>query len=202
MGKQIKKAKNLMGSKLMGGNYGFIKSKNMLNGEYTHGHIDYIGTNWVTTGDLKYGKNHCAATVGSNIALYYSNLGYRDLRKEKDEHGTFGELYKIIGNGPILFLRRKLKSYFKDRGYNLKYKTHRSFEKIKVAIKNNRPCAVLLSASPENWHWVMVIGFREYKTGEKYLQILDSWNKNENNFYKMGQGGVFILATEYWIDKT
>lgn len=196
MKKKIKK--NIILSKIIGSNYGFIDGKNMPKGEYTSNRIDYKGINWVKTGDLKYGKNHCATTTGTNIILYFYHLGFWDLL-EKDEENTFSEFYKIVGNGPIIFLARKLKRYFKDRAYNLKYKRYSSFENVKDALNKNRPCSVLLSASLLNWHWIMAIGWREYESGEKYIQIVDSWTKNDYRFYKVKKSGIIISSTEYWI---
>lgn len=180
--------------------YGFINWNKMSNGNYISNSIDYEATDWVKTKDLSYGTNHCASTAATNIVLYFANKGYTDLKADNSEHSTFIEIHKRIKNGPVASIANKTKQYFSERGYRLKYSKVSSFDSFRMAIDNDRPCAVILSASLFNWHWILAVGWRIYDSGEKYIQIVDGWNGNSNRFYKIDSTIPFVLSTQYWME--
>ena len=180
--------------------YGFIDWNKMPNGNYISNSINYKDINWVKTRDLKHGINHCGATAVTNIVLYFANKGYTNLKADKSEYDTFTEIHKRIKNGPVVNIANKTKQYFSERGYRLKYSKVSSFDSFRMAIDKDRPCAVILSASLFNWHWILAVGWRIYDSGEKYIQIVDGWNGNANRFYKIDSTMPFVLSTQYWIE--
>ena len=193
---KCKKIKYFLIKRITGDDYGFVDLNKMPKGNYIANTLDSSGINWVKTKDLKHGKNHCGATVGTNIILYLSHRSHLNFAKEGEEYNVFFEAHSIIGDGPVVFLGSKIEKYFNKKGYILKYKKVKSFQEIKKSIKESHPCAILLFTSFKNWHWVLATGWREYESGEKYFQIIDSWD-DASRFYKIDEGSLLISATEY-----
>ena len=77
----------------------------------------------------------------------------------------------------------------------------RTFEEIKNAINKKHPVGLLLMKNLFDWHWIMVVGYREYKSGQEYLRIVDGWNNTYNRFYKINNGSYCIRKTEYFVEK-
>ncbi|NMB44730.1 MAG: hypothetical protein GX995_11465, partial [Clostridiales bacterium] len=74
------------------------------------------------------------------------------------------------------------------------------YKGIKEALDKNRPCAVLLTAGLTKWHWVIAVGYREYITGEKYIQVINGWRNSSDQFFKLKDGSKIVSATEYWLE--
>lgn len=183
------------------GDYGFVDIKDMPTGSYKSNKIPLANDNWATTGEFSnIADNHCGATASTNIALYFTYQEYINLLKDSSKHNTFLEIHRSIGNGPVMRIAKKTKDYFKRRGYNLRYGRAISYNGIKKAIANNRPCGVLLAAGILDWHWIIAIGWREYPDGDKYLQIINGWNNSTQKFFKLKNGARLVSATEYWIE--
>ena len=183
------------------GNYGFIDVKNMAFDTYTSKSISLEEDNWATTGEFSNNtNNHCAAVASTNIGLYYAYQGYINLLINTSKSATFYQIHSNIGNGPILKIAAKTQDYFKSRGYTLNYRKVPFYKGIKEAVDNNRPCAVLLTAGVAQWHWVIAVGYREYATGERYIQIINGWKNSSNQFFKIKNGAKIVSATEYWIE--
>lgn len=172
----------------------------MPSGNYTCGYINYQDTKWVKTGDISWGKNHCASAAATNIVLYYAKIGYRDLKIDHKEYSTFLELYNIIQDGPVVKIAHKISDYSLQKGYNLKYRGIKDLEEFKDAIEENMPLTMLLSASLLKWHWVVAVGWREYENGHIYIQIVDNWNGKANRFYKVDTNLIYLFMTKYWIE--
>lgn len=187
-------------SALGGGSYGFVEWDDMPSGSYSSGYIPFYGTDWATTGEYSdIANNHCGATAATNIALYYANRGYSNLKKNSSKRDTFIAVHDIIGNGPVMMIAGGTKDYFKNRGYTLKYSSVGTFSGIKSATTNNRPCGILLASGIVDWHWIVSTGWREYTTGSKYIRIVNGWDNTANNFYLINDSALWISATEYWI---
>ncbi|WOO37424.1 hypothetical protein R2R35_02715 [Anaerocolumna sp. AGMB13020] len=185
---------------IFGGSYGFIDWDSMPSGSYTSGYIPFGGTSWCTTGENSdIANNHCGATAATNIALYYANRGYTNLKKNNSKRDTFVAVHDIIGDGPVMMIAGGTKDYFSSRGYTLKYSSVGTFSGIKTATSNNRPCGILLASGIVDWHWIVSTGWREYTTGGKYIRIVDGWSDYANNFYLINDSALWISATEYWI---
>lgn len=109
--------------------------------------------------------NHCASIAVANMLLTYSRISY-------DIH-DLTSIYGVIGNGPIVFLKKKLLEYYSD---NLVYK-YQSLRKLHAATFNENE--VFLVCIPLNfieWHWIVVIG-RISHNGTDYFKLFDGWNK-------------------------
>ncbi|NLJ89597.1 MAG: hypothetical protein GX323_01740 [Clostridiales bacterium] len=198
--KQIKK-KVKVKIPLFQGDYGFIDIKNMPYGTYTSKCISLEDCDWATTGEfIQNTNNHCGAVASTNIALFYAYQGYIGLLINTSKSETFYKIHKSIGNGPVIRIAAKTKNYFKSRGYDLNYRRVTFYKGIKEAIDKNRPCAILLTAGIAKWHWVIGVGYREYTTGERYIQVVNGWRNSSNQFFKVGDGAKIVSVTEYWIN--
>ena len=169
-------------------------------GNYSSGKLAYDKIEWAVTKDYKdIAKNHCGAVLVTNLALYFSAKAYNNLLVNNSKYDTFAAVHRVIGNGPVINLARGAKKYFNDRGYTLEYEKVKSYEDIKDAIEKNQPLGLLLSNGIFNWHWIMVVGWRQDNSQENYLRIVDSWNRTDERFYKVGSGSRLWLSKKYWI---
>ena len=181
------------------GDYGFVDWNNMPSGNYNSDDIPYGGTSWVITDDFKdIAKDHCGATAVTNLAMYFANRGYSKLKKDSNRE-TFIAVHNIVRNGPVMTIADKAEKYFSDCGYTLHYSSVGTFDGIKAATGNDRPCGILLADGIVAWHWILSVGYREYESGGKYIRIMNGWDRDVSRFYKPGSGSLWVSATEYWI---
>lgn len=178
--------------------YGFINQKDLPSGAYHEEELPLLEEiTWAKTSD--YGdlaKNHCGAVFVTNLALYYSALGYGNLLGDNPKD-TFSTIHTIVGNGPKVFLAGNASSYFFQRGYDLEHSTFRSHEKTKEAICEGQPMGLLVSAGLFQWHWVMVVGFRQYDSKKLYVKIVTGWDSKNTKYYKLGNNFSWWSATSY-----
>ncbi|MBF7097556.1 hypothetical protein [Alkalibacter mobilis] len=183
--------------------YNILNLSGMPTGVYSSNCIINKNIDWAITRKFKdFAKNHCGAVLVTNLAIYFSSSGYKNLIVDDSVSNTFNFVHKIVGNGPVIKLSSKARTYFAERGCDLHYKRVNSYEKIKEAVNRGNPLGLLLSNGFTNWHWVMVVGWREYETGDNYLNIVDGWNNSINRFYKINSRSIWWMATEYWIGKS
>lgn len=185
------------------GNYGFLWKSAMPKTSYDDDVIPNAGlVDWVTMSDYK-GKDHCGATSVTNLALYFAKNGKKDLKVNNSKYDTFEAVYKVVGRGPKATIADDAANYFSGRGYTLKYDTVLPNKKnLKAAIKNDRPCGILLIDGINNAHWVVGVGWREYRSsGDFYIRICDNWNSSIDRYYKPGAGkSVWSSLTSYWVE--
>lgn len=183
------------------GDYGFIDWGDMPSGTYSYDIINKAAsTDWATTGEFdSIAKNHCGATAVTNLALYYANRGYSDLKINSSVYDTFVAVHKIVGNGPVMTIAGQTKEYFSDRGYTLKYSSANTFSEIKMAIKSDHPCGILLANGIVDWHWIICVGYRAYDSGNNYMRIVDGWHDTTLKFYLCNSGSAWVSATQYWV---
>lgn len=182
------------------GGYGFIEWDDMPSGSYTSSIIkNAISTDWAITKEFSdIAQNHCGATAVTNFALYFANCGYSNL-KINSVYDTFVAVHGIVGNGPVMTIADKAKTYFSNRGYTLNTSSVKLFSGIKTAVKNHRPCGILLANGIVDWHWVICVGYRCYDSGDNYMRIVNGWEDTTERFYLIHSGSMWWSATEYWI---
>ena len=182
--------------------YNFLKLSDLPKGNVIKDELSYPrDIIWAKTSQFNdLAKNHCGAIFVTNLALYYTKMGYDHLRINNTED-TFNAVHSIVGNGPKMFLAKRSKLYFSQRGYTLKYSTLRSRESIKKSIAENKPVAFLLGAGIFEWHWVMAVGWVEYDSGEFYIKIVTGWDSKVLKYYKLGSGSCWLSATSYTIEE-
>lgn len=183
------------------GDYGFIDWDNMPSGSYTWDLVpNAASTDWATTGEFTaIAENHCGATAVTNFALYFANRGYSNLKINSSVYDTFVAVHEIVGNGPVMTIADKAKTYFSNRGYTLSTSSVGDFSGIKTAIGNDRPCGILLANGIVDWHWIICVGYRDYSSGSKYMRIVDGWNDTTLKFYLCNSGSLWISASQYWV---
>ncbi|MCL1914790.1 MAG: hypothetical protein FWG10_13175 [Eubacteriaceae bacterium] len=156
-------------------------------------------TSWATTGSYNaFAKNHCAAVLATNLALYFAHIGYPQLKENNTIDATFFSLYKLIGNGPVARLAPKAARYFSGKETILNYKPVHSQKLVAEAIDNNRLCSVLISDCLFNWHWVICVGYVRYKSGRFFMQVVDGWNDTVDRYYEPNSGSAWMYATQFW----
>lgn len=180
--------------------YGFIQWSAMPSGAYTADNLPFYDTKWATTGEYDtIANNHCGAVAVTNLAFYFADAGYSNLRKSTDRE-TFIAVHKYVGNGPVMTIANKARSYFADCGYSLGYNPVGSMTDITSAIKLDHPCGLLLADSLGSWHWVLGVGYRTYNiSGDSYIRIVNGWQSDANRFYLMNKGSTFISGSQYYM---
>lgn len=165
-------------------NYGFIKKDNVVvNKTLVNNQMKFI----ITSDYDSCAKNHCAATLLTNLCIYYKNKGYKRFIEDNDK--LFKDVHDTVGDGPVAFLVGKIKRYFSKYNYSANIYKLKNLNEIKNSIDNNNPCAMLLMDALFNWHWVLVVGYKD-----EYLQIIDNWHRDTNRFYKINVGSKFISS--------
>lgn len=183
------------------GNYGFVNWDDMPSGGHVHDSLPMSGVSWVITSDFgDIANNHCGATAVTNLAMYFSKNGFPKLKKESNRD-TFIAVHNIVGDGPVITIADKAEEYFTDCGYTLNYDSISTYDELKKAIRKDKPCGILLAEGIVEWHWILGVGYRIYveMEDEKYIQIMDGWNRNVNRFYKPYSGSLWVSATAYWM---
>lgn len=183
------------------GYYGFYDKSAMPKGDYKDVIIDSADSmDWLTTYEVSdMAKNHCGAVAATNISLYYDKRGYEGLKILNSKLETFKSLHSIIGNGPVMSLSKGLRKYFASRGYRLSYGNLGSLKEIKQAVDKGRIVGALLAKNLFNWHWVLIVGYREYSDGTTFVRLINGWDKTIDKFYSLHSGSIWISANEYWI---
>lgn len=182
--------------------FGFINSSNMPSGSYSGKTIaSATSTDWAIMGDFSdIARDHCGATTVTNLALYFAQTGKFNLKKNNSNRDTFEAVHKIVGNGPEMTIAEDAKQYFKDRGYTLNYSGVSGFSGVETALKNNRPCGILLENGLFSWHWIIAVGYRNYNSGDNYIQVMNNWKPNINIYYMANNGSAWVSRTQYWVD--
>jgi|GEM_PF-702908 len=67
-------------------------------------------------------------------------------------------------------------------------RAERAYIRICSALTGGNPCALLVAAGPLNWHWIMAVGFVEYKDGGHQLLIVDNWTRRGFHLYYPDDG--------------
>ncbi len=189
------------------GDYGFLTPSMLPSGTYTSDNIPNVNnTSWmVVTSDFSdIANNHCAATAVTNLALYYAAQGYSSLNmgsdfSSKSKRATFEAVHKLVGNGPKATIEREILTYFRGKGCEIKCASASSYRTVKDAVSDGHPCTLLLENSLLDWHWILSVGYREYSSGEKYIRIMDGWNRNTNRYYRPNIGSNWMFAEEFWM---
>ncbi len=127
---------------------------------------------WYTTQDFSHlAKRHCAVTLAMNVSeLYAINQGYEGIT-------WFKLIHRHIKNGPVLFLKRKLR----QAPFNLKVKRVKNDEDIKRSLDQQNVVALLQRRSLFNWHWVLAIDYTDDE-----LIIVDNWHTRPQKFNPKG----------------
>ena len=119
---------------------------------------------WHTTSEYAHiAKRHCAVTQVMNLYEIIPN-----------EAINFSLAHKYIKNGPVLFLKRKLKK----SPFNLNVARIKNIKDVHQAINQNEIVVLLQRRSLFNWHWVIALGIKDEDT----LLIVDGWHKKIQPF--------------------
>jgi len=184
------------------GTYGFFRASEMPAGGYESDTIPYAAdVNWAKTSDFNdIANNHCGATSVTNLALYFAQNGYPDLKINDSAGDTFKAVHQIVGNGPVMTIARHAEKYFSSRGYRLKHRSVEDIPAIKAAAANGRPCGILLIGGLFAWHWVIGVGWRQYAAnGDFYIRINNNWDGSADTYYKPETGSAWWSAASYWV---
>lgn len=148
----------------------------------------------VVTSDLPHAKNHCAATAIANLALYLANIGKSSAVAATPEE-TLESVYEMVGNGPILFFKKRAERYFRKHGEILLMSAISRAE-ISSALEDGRILVLLLRDGLFRWHWVLAVGERVYVSGKRYIMVMDGWHRSRPRFLEIERRGNFVYALE------
>lgn len=168
--------------------YGFIYSEKLPAQGFTERRIPVIPDKVAITGDYSdIADNHCAAVCAMNMMLILRKFGIGSTNQslpEQERKGLFKDIHKIVGNGPVIFLKPKLNKIFKSIWAGLKVVPTTDYKDIEQCMMEKRPVALLVNAGITQWHWILVVGIRKYIDGSIYFNILDGWNKRTDRYMK------------------
>lgn len=183
------------------GRYGFVGSKDLPDTPYLSNTISQVDEiHWLTTKDTaQMANNHCGATAVTNLAIYHMTKTNKINLTKNDRLNLFKTIHQDIGNGPVAMIAGSAKKFFKSMGYVLTYKKVRNYYELKKAIDSDEIVGLLLANGLFYWHWVLCIGYREYKDGTSYLQIIDNWNNTTDRFYRIHSKSLWFSGTRYKI---
>lgn len=187
-------------------NYGFIKVNKMSDEKYIEQAIDGLDFKVNSTADFSNeAKNHCGATLAVNLYKLFNNRYNfhsveEDLNLDNRDNALtlFKDIHKYVPNGPVLFLARKIKSYFSSKSIDIKYKKI-PFKKLLSSLDANKPVAILLADGLFNWHWVLAVGYRVYADGTLYLRLISNHDRTSQSYYIKNSGSWLAHACEYSI---
>lgn len=148
----------------------------------------------VVTTDLPHAKNHCAATAIANLALYFANIGKSSAVSETPEK-TLCSVYEMVGNGPILFFKKRAERYFRKYGEALSMRAISRAE-ISSALRRGHIVVLLLRDGLFHWHWVLAVGERVYVSGRRYLMVMDGWHRCHPRYLETTRRGNLVYALE------
>lgn len=118
-----------------------------------------------TTSQLK-GKaeNHCASIAAANSMMILGCL--------PSDEKSLKSVYKEIGNGPVIFLKRKMVNSY---GHLISCHTINT-QKIKLQTLHNENLILLcLPLSIVEWHWIVIVDSKIIDA-EVIFKIYDGWN--------------------------
>lgn len=148
----------------------------------------------VVTSDLPHAKNHCAATAIANLALYYANIGKSSAVSATPKE-TLESVYEMVGNGPILFFKKRAERYFRKHGEILSMHAISRAE-ISSALGRGHIAVLLLRDGLLHWHWVLAVGERVYASGRRYLMVMDGWHRSHPRYLEITRRGNLVYALE------
>lgn len=174
--------------------YGLLRPETLPDAPYAETLVPGLPDREVVTSDLAYAKNHCAATAIANLALSFAK---RDAHEPlcATPPDTLRDVYEMVGNGPILFFRRKAERYFHRHGKSVSLQAV-SRRDISAALRRGNICALLLRDGLFRWHWVLAVGERVYDSGKKYLRVMDGWHRGHPRYLAVGRRSSIVYALE------
>lgn len=181
--------------------YGFVDWANLPDLSATGNAIDIMGMSIAQMSTYNsYATNHCGATCATNIALYFANLGYTNLKRNNSVNDTFASMYSLIGPGPVFGISEEMSTYFSQQGYLLNYSGGiTSYSSLQSSIANGRICSLLLKNSILDWHWVVGFGWVQYSDGSRYVRVLTGWDQSTLKYYMYNENATVESGLNYWI---
>lgn len=174
--------------------YGLLRSDALPDAPHIETVIPGLHDRVVVTSDLPDAKNHCAATAIANLALYFGNVGKSSALSETPEE-TLCNVYEMVGNGPILFFKRKAERYFRHHGKIISMRAV-SRRELSFALVRGHICVLLLRDGLFKWHWVLAVGERVYASGSRYLVVLDGWHRSRPSYLEIRGCSYIVRAFE------
>lgn len=166
--------------------YGFLNYTQLPKGDYQETILKNItGKNWCCTRDFPLANNHCGAVCAINIYSYLTS----DFRNME----MYQRIYGTVGDGPIIQLRK----YILKLDDRIECHKGLDYQEIIEELLNNHPVSLLLGKAVNDFHWVMVIGVREYSNGQRYYRVIDGWNNNSLRYLPVDSAAVKIAAQSY-----
>lgn len=143
---------------------------------------------WYTTSMIPEAKNHCAAVMAANLALYLSLHAGNGVPA-----GLLGNVYARIGNGPVLRGASAAVRALAREGLRVKPYPCLSRQAIRRTLEKGMPCALLLTASVKDWHWVLCVGMVT-AAQQSFFAVADGWHTVTRYLPCGGRSCLFTAA--------
>lgn len=173
--------------------YGIVNDTNIRTDGFLSHDLPYIDEiNWNTMNSICGAKNHCGPTSASNVLLYYSKKlkfslpeNIHEITRKFMENMSTGKLgtpIKKYTKGIENYIFKALECVNIASGISYTY----GWKYIKHQInEDNMLSAYRWSTSfIKGAHYVNYIGWREYHSGERFIRVLNEWDKNTNHFIR------------------
>lgn len=179
----------------------FLTDASLPPAPYDHGELPLDGVDWAVTSEFsQIARDHCAAVCATDLALWYAAHGpaCASLSRDGSKEETFRAVHALVGNGPVPAIARHVRRYSSRQGCPLCHSSIRGPSALQQAIGRGHPCALLLTAAPLDWHWVLAVGWRRYPDGTFYIRVMDGWHPRPDRFFQLRRRPWLVSATEYW----
>lgn len=181
--------------------YGFIYREFLPQSGFTEETINISDISWAVTGTYNdIADNHCACVCAVNcLKLLQKRVPGSAAAgsANEDERSCFIAAHRIVGNGPVLMLGRRLNKIFRRFGLLLRCRRAAGYEGVLSELKADRPVPLLLTCALFDWHWVLCIGIRRYEDGTEYLNIIDNWNNRADRYLPLKKKHTWVRALRF-----
>lgn len=148
-------------------------------------------------------RNHCAVTMLVNAVI--SCLGAEPVCQ--DRRALFVAIHRFVGNGPVLRLQNRANRYFQSAGLPIRCRqvnrriTERRPDRLTDLVQRElaagRPCALMVAASPLDWHWVLALAAKQDRAGSVLFCIADGWHARRVYWYTPDAGSRLMAIAAF-----
>lgn len=174
-------------------------------GKSNYGFVDAgpSAQTFAVTGDYAdIARNHCAATMLTNVMLQHDGAGAAG----PPWRSLFCGVHAAIGNGPVLWIPRRANRYLaanrvpvvcrQVNRHLCETRPDRLAAILYEEIAAGRVCGLMVAASALQWHWVLAVSAERNADGTRSFLIADGWHARRMYRYVPDQGSrLMAIAT-------
>lgn len=162
---------------------------------------------FAVTGDFtSIARNHCCATMLTNFILQgYAGRGAASRIHCHTPQDLFIRIHQYVGNGPV-FRLGGANRFLRESGIGGRFIRIRKTRLYEI-VSHGNPAALLVAASPFDWHWVLAVGLSSGQPAARIagtpplsdlrIRIINNWDRNVLKEYIPGTGARLISVWVY-----